>query len=144
MIHELVAELARTRDSLDRDHAVGEARRVLRRWEGDRALVYRQAVRMRVITAACVYFGEFSRRGWRLLGAQAIVGGSEFDLIWQRGERLEADELKTGRFGEAEQAAARVQAERQALAGRAFYGSGFAGVRVVSLSAPAQSFWVSS
>jgi hypothetical protein len=143
LIHRLVAELARGSGPRGPEWSVREARRLIKEWgEGGHAPVYRQAVRMRAITAVGVYFAEFARPGWRLIGALLIAGDAEFDLVWRHAGRIEADELKTGRFGDAEVAAARVQATRQVAAGRSFFGRAFAGVRVVSLSSPEQAFWV--
>jgi hypothetical protein len=145
LIHRLIAELARRHGPLSPQRTAREARRVIRGWgEGGHAPVYRQAIRMRAITAAAVYFAEFARPGWRLIDALLIAGDAELDLVWQRAGRIEADELKTGRFAGAELAAARTQAARQALAGRSLFGDAFAGVRVVPLTSPEQAFWVAA
>jgi hypothetical protein len=145
LIHRLIAELARRHGPPSPQWTAREARRVIGEWgEGGHAPVYRQAIRMRAITAAAVYFAEFARPGWRLIAALLIVGDAELDLVWQRAGRIEADELKTGRFAAAELAAARAQAARQALAGRGMFGESFAGVRVVPLTSPEQAFWVAA
>jgi hypothetical protein len=145
LIHRLIAELARSDGPRGPEWSAREARRVIRRWgEGGHAPVYRQAVRMRAITAAGVYFAEFARPGWRLIDALLVAGDAELDLVWQRAGRIEADELKTGRFADAELAAARAQAARQTVAGRSLFGDAFAGVRVVPLSSPGQAFWVAA
>ncbi len=99
---------------------------------------------MRVITAAGVYFAEFSRPGWRLIRSLLVAGEAELDLVWQRAGRIEVDELKTGRFTSGEIARARAQAEGQTIAARKLFGESFAGVRVVPLTAPERSFWVGS
>jgi len=142
LVHRLIAELARRHGSLSPELTAREARKLLARWEGGRAVVYRQAIRMRAITAAAGYFAEFSRPGWRLIDSLLVAGEAELDLVWQRAERIEVDELKTGRFGAGELARARVQAEGQAIAARQLFGESFAGVRVVPLTAPERAFWV--
>ncbi len=142
LIHRLIAELAQRHGSLTPERTVREARRTLSRWEGGHAPVYRQAIRMRVITAAGVYFAEFSRPGWRLIRSLLVAGEAELDLVWQRAGRIEVDELKTGRFTSGEIASARVQAQGQTIAARKLFGESFAGVRVVPLTAPERVFWV--
>jgi hypothetical protein len=65
------------------------------------------------------------------------------DLLWQRGQRLEADEVKSsvlqpGAF----MPAAQEQALEQARAAREHFGPGFAGVRIAALAMPPASVWV--
>ena len=98
LVHRLIAELYAVTGSLSPELTAREACKLLARWEGGRAVVYRQAIRMRAITAAAVYFAEFSRPGWRLIDSLLVAGEAELDLVWQRAERIEVDELKTGRF----------------------------------------------
>jgi hypothetical protein len=59
------------------------------------APVHRQALLPFVVPMAASYLRHFKRPGWRFLGSEVIVGDVALDLLWQRGSRLEADEVKS-------------------------------------------------
>lgn len=87
-----------------------------------------------VETAAAAYFHWFSPHGWRFVGAEVVRHGVAFDLVWEQGGRVIADELKSGlsSLGLGDQRL-RAQLEAQAEAGFREWGEAFAGVRAVLL-----------
>lgn len=96
-----------------------------------------------VVPAVASYHRHFDRPGWRFLGAEVIADGVAFDLVWQRGPWIEADEVKSGAdTGPGWREAALLQAEAQLAAGRNHYGDAFRGVRVAPLIDPGSAFWV--
>jgi hypothetical protein len=108
------------------------------------APVHRQALLAFVVPMAASYLRHFSRPGWRFLGSEVIVGDVALDLLWQRGSRLEADEVKSSASAPALwRAVAEAQAAAQARAGRQHFGGAFAGVRITAL-ALGESVWVSA
>lgn len=108
------------------------------------AAVHRQALLSFVVPMAASYLRHFARPGWRFLGAEVIVGDVALDLLWQRGGRLEADEVKSSASQPAAwRPAAEAQALAQASAARKHFGSPFAGVRIVAL-ALADAVWVAA
>lgn len=139
--HQLIAYLA----ARWQQPTPSEIWREGRRWLEARnvAVPNRQAFRAQALTRAAVYFDRFARPGWRFAGHHLVKSpGVEYDLVWQRGRRLEVDEIKTGRLRPADLERAQEQARLQLLAGDAAFGPGFAGVRVVVLTRPEQSFYL--
>jgi hypothetical protein len=108
------------------------------------APVHRQALLAFVVPMAASYLRHFSRPGWQFLGSEVIVGEVALDLLWQRGSRLEADEVKSSASAPTlGRAAAEVQAATQARCGRRHFGDAFAGVRITVL-AFGESVWVAA
>jgi hypothetical protein len=108
------------------------------------APVHRQALLSFVVPMAASYARRFARPGWRFMGSEVIVGDVALDLLWQRGDRLEADEVKSSASTPTWwRAAAEAQAAAQARAGRLHFGSTFAGVRIAAL-ALGESVWVAA
>jgi len=89
-----------------------------------------------------IYLDLFDRRPqWELLGSEVQAPGCQFDLVWRRGEAIEADELKTGRLARpAEVQHLDEQLGRQLRGGVKKFGDQFAGVRVISFGAPRLAF----
>ena len=100
----------------------------------------RQALRAQVLSRAAVYFRDFARPGWKLVGTEVVAGDVAFDLLWERDGHLEADEIKTGRLRPADLRRARIQAQSQLEAGIGEYGEAFDAVRGVVLTRPWTSF----
>jgi hypothetical protein len=99
------------------------------------APVHRQALLAFIVPMAASYLRHFSRPGWRFLGSEVIVGDVALDLLWQRGSRLEADEVKSSASAPTLwRAAAEAQAAAQACAARRHFGDAFAGVRIAALA----------
>jgi hypothetical protein len=108
------------------------------------APVHRQALMTFVVPMAASYVRHFRRSGWRFLGSEVIVGDVALDLLWQRGNRLEADEVKSSASTPTLwRAGAEAQAAAQARAARRHFGSGFSGVRIVGL-ALGESVWMAA
>ncbi len=108
------------------------------------APVHRQALLAFVVPMAASYLRHFRRPGWRFLGSEVIVGDVALDLLWQRGSRLEADEVKSSASAPTLwRAAAEAQAAAQARAARRHFGGAFAGVRIAAL-ALGESVWVAA
>lgn len=108
------------------------------------APVHRQALLTFLVPMTASYLRHFSRPGWRFLGSEVIVGDVALDLLWQRGSRLEADEVKSSASTPTQwRAAAQAQAAAQARAGRRHFGGTFAGVRIAAL-ALGESVWVAA
>lgn len=109
------------------------------------APVHRQALLTFLVPMAGSYLRHFSRPGWRFLGSEMIVGDVALDLLWQDRGRLEADEVKSSASAPTLwRAAAEAQATAQAHCARRHFGQAFAGVRVVALAIPAETFWVAA
>jgi hypothetical protein len=109
------------------------------------AAVHRQALLSFIVPMAASYLRHYGRPGWRFLGSEVIVGDVALDLLWQRENRLEADEVKSSAAQPAQWLpAAEAQARAQAQAAREHYGSAFAGVRVVALALPDAGVWVAA
>ena len=107
-----------------------------------RAVLYRQAAKQTLASALAVYFRYFApAERWRLLGSEVAVGSCRFDLLFDVGGVIVADELKSGRLDGADawQALER-QLERELCGGRERWGDAFGGVRVLVLGAPRRSF----
>ena len=139
LCHQLIAELC-DRAITDPHEIEPLARSVL---PPRLAVVRRQALLSFLVPMAGSYLRHFARPDWRFMGSEIIVGSVALDLLWQRGERLEADEVKSCASGaEGWLPAAEAQAREQALACRVHFGSRFAGVRVVALAIPSTSVWV--
>lgn len=108
------------------------------------APVHRQALLTFLVPMASSYLRHFSRPGWQFLGSEVIIADVALDLLWQRGSRLEADEVKSSASTPTLwRAAAEAQATAQARAGRQRFGDTFAGVRIAGL-ALGESIWVSA
>lgn len=108
------------------------------------APVHRQALLAFVVPMAASYLRHFSRPGWRFLGSEVIVGDVALDLLWRRGSRLEADEVKSSASAPTLwRAAAEAQAAAQASCARRHFGGAFAGVRIAAL-ALGESVWVAA
>jgi hypothetical protein len=107
------------------------------------AVVYRQAAKQRLLTAAAVYFRLFAPAGtWELLGVEAAYGRNRADLVWRTsGGGVVIDEIKSGvaldRF---ENERLEQQVARLLTGGAATHGEPFGGVRVVLLATPARSY----
>lgn len=107
--------------------------------------MHRRALLASVVSMAGINLRHFSRHGWRFLGSEVIVANVALDLLWQRGSRLEVDEVKSSvTTPEQWRERALAQAQAQAVAGRAEYGDGCAGVRVTPLAWPKKAFFVAS
>lgn len=101
----------------------------------------RQALRAHVLSLAAVYFRDFARPGWRLVGSEVIADHDvAFDLLWERDGILEADELKTGRLRPVDLERLRRQAQAQLEAGMLEFGDAFAAVHAIVLARPSTSF----
>lgn len=139
--HALIALLAARRPWAGGEDVLSVGRRLL---VADRLGVpNRQAFRARVLSQTAVYFDRFARPGWRLVGAEVVVGGDvALDLLWERGARLQADEIKTGRLRLVDRPVLQAQCRAQLQAGREEFGEGFEAVRAVVLARPDWSFEV--
>ncbi len=141
LCHRLIAELC-ARDITDPSAIEGFARGLL---PPHLAAVHRQALLSFLVPMAASYLRHFARPGWTLLGSEVIVNGVALDLLWQRAERLEADEVKSSASQpQAFMPAAQEQALAQAHAARDHFGPEFAGVRIVALAMPPASVWVTA
>jgi hypothetical protein len=139
LCHRLIAELCE-RGVTDPHEIEPVARTVL---PPRLAVAHRQALLSFLVGMAGSYLSHFARPGWRFLGSEVIVGDVALDLLWQRGERLKADEVKScASQREGWLAAAEAQARAQVREARTHFGSQFAGVRVVALAFPNASVWV--
>ena len=105
------------------------------------APVHRQALLAFVVPMAASYLRHFSRPGWRFLGSEVIVGDVALDLLWQRGSRLEADEVKSSASTPTLWRAAAQRAGRRpgARAPTQHFGDAFAGVRITALASASRS-----
>lgn len=138
LCHRLIAELC-TREITDIPSIEALALTML---PERLAPVHRQALLAFVLPMGASYLRHFSRPGWRFLGSEVIVGNVALDLLWQRGSRLEADEVKSSASEPTLwRAAAEAQAAAQVRAGRRHFGTDFAGVRIAAL-ALGESVWV--
>jgi len=105
--------------------------------------VYGLAARQRLITATAVYFRLFAPGPeWQFLDREVPVGRRSLDLVFEHARAgVRADELKsaTGHslLGSEE---LDEQLSDELAGGKRRYGDRFAGVRVVLLGAPSQSF----
>jgi hypothetical protein len=141
LCHRLIAELCE-RGIIDPHGIEPRARAVLPR---GLARVHEQALLSFLVPMAGSYLARSARAGWQFEGSEVIVGGVALDLLWKRGGRLQADEVKSCAsvaITWRERAAA--QARTQACAARSHYGPAFEGVRVVALAVPDDGFWVSA
>ena len=141
LCHLLISELCAKRAS--DPHAVETVARGL--LPPTLSPVHRQALLSFIVPMGASYLRHYARPGWRFLGSEVIVGDVALDLLWQRGSRLEADEVKSSAAQPAEwMPAAEAQARAQVQAARAHYGSAFAGVRVVALALADSGVWVAA
>lgn len=109
------------------------------------AVVHRQALLSFLVPMAGSYLRHFARPDWQFMGSEVIVGPVALDLLWRRGERIEADEVKScASHTEGWLSAAEAQAREQAIAAREHFGPKFAGVRIVALAIPPASVWVAA
>lgn len=96
------------------------------------APTHRLMLERRAAAAAATYLFEFDPRpSWEPLGVEVTIADVRLDLLFRRGAKVRADEIKTGRLNRG----AYVQAEIQAQRGREAFGASFAGVRLISLAA---------
>jgi len=73
------------------------------------------------------------------------VADVRLDIVWQRGAKFEADELKSGiSGGRSRRPAAIAQAKAELRAGQQVFGAAFRGIRIVVLVDPAASLVVRS
>jgi len=139
LCHQALALAARS-DAWSRVRAEGAAAAVL---PPDLSVVHRSALLTFLVTALGTYALHFRRQGWRFEDAEVVVGGeAALDLLWRRGSRWFADEVKSSLTFVPDWAPrAREQARTQLAAGRRQFGRGFEGVRVVAIADPPASFW---
>jgi hypothetical protein len=141
LCHRLIAELCARRQS-DPRSIEPLARELL---APTLPVVHRQALLSFIVPMAASYLRHYGRPGWQFLGSEVIVDDVALDLLWQRRDRLEADEIKSSAAEPAQWLpAAEAQARAQADAARAHFGECFAGVRVVGLAVADTSVWVSA
>jgi hypothetical protein len=97
------------------------------------AVIHRLMVEQRVAQGTTVWLEEFDPRpDWRPLAVEINVGEVRIDLLWIAPDgRIRADELKSGGIT----ARDRRQASAIDAAGVAAFGSAWAGVRLIGLSA---------
>lgn len=110
-----------------------------------RAPVYRQAVRQQVLTKVAAYFGGFPLPlGARIAGTEVAVPGGVLDLLLEKRDgRLWSDEIKSGRAVSVQEVTeTHAQVERHLAGAREIYGDRFAGVRVVVLTRPSSSYFL--
>ena len=140
--HELIAWVASSAGGSASPDQVVEA---ASRFEfGSFSTPVRQVRKARATTLAARYFRRFGRPGWTFVGSEIVVGDVALDLLWEKQGAFEADEIKSGfEAGDVMDREARVQAQGQAEAGRSEFGSSFRGVRLVLLTSPASSSFVS-
>lgn len=109
-----------------------------------RAPVYRQSLVTSASTLAATYFRAFKPEKSKFLGAEIFVGSRPVDLLWEsRSGQFWIDEIKSGLAkGFSARAGARSQANHHYENGLNEFGDRFAGVRVVLLRSPRNSYWV--
>ena len=97
------------------------------------AVIHRLMVEQRVAQGTTVWLEEFDPRpDWRPLAVELNVGDVRIDLLWIASDgRIRADELKSGGIT----ARDRRQASAIDAAGVVAFGSAWAGVRLIGLSA---------
>lgn len=140
--HELIAWVAASAGGTATPDQFGEA---ASRFEfGSFSTPVRQVRKARATTLAARYFRRFGRPGWTFIGSEIVVGDVALDLLWEKQGAFEADEIKSGfEAGDVMDEESRTQAQEQAVAGRTKFGSPFLGVRLVLLTSPASSSFVS-
>lgn len=114
---------------------------------GDRRfLSARSSFHDAVLAGAATYFRFFAPAGhWLLVGTELELGDSRADIVWrpQPGNYL-VDELKsTAPTSLTPRDATTDQLARQLAGGRTNFGDAFAGIRLLALSAPRRSLFVS-
>lgn len=144
LVHAAVVVLLATLDRSPRHRDIDAV--VMRLLPSDLAPVYRQTVLIRVATAVARYFALFDRRpAWEPLGVELHVADVRLDVVWRRGQAIEADELKSGlSAATSRRPLALAQARAELGAGREVFGAAFSGVRMVVLVDPAASLFVRS
>jgi hypothetical protein len=101
------------------------------------------ALRARITAMVCAYAWRFDPRPRAvLLGCELRTPSARFDLVWQSGDRIWADELKTSLRPDA--VALRAQLRRELAAGKRRWGDRFRGVRLVPLALERDALWFSS
>ena len=107
--------------------------------------VYRLAARARVTALAAIYFRYFApAESWAFVKASVSLSPGDLDLVFERvpSGPVRADELKTGADDFLDRDRLDAQIERELAGGREKYAERFAGIRVLSLSAPSRSLLV--
>lgn len=141
LCHQLIARLCE--QGITDPHEIEPVARSVLPWP--LAVVHRQALLSFLVPMAGSYLRHFARPDWRFMGSEVIVGPVALDLLWQRGERIEADEVKScASQTEGWLLAAEAQAREQAIAAGEHFGPKFAGVRIVALAIPPASVWVAT
>jgi len=112
----------------------------------DPRTVYRQAAKQALLTTASVYFGWFAPPAeWILLGVEVPAPACRFDLLWQTPTGVVADELKSEVVPSLDALAGHeAQVARLLDAGHAMFPDAFQGVRMIMLSAPMRSQFVTA
>lgn len=139
--HRLIAHLAEAPGARPPSReALTEARRLLvPGWPPVRRLAMRSAV----LSLTAVYVERFWIARARLVASELVMGDTAADLVWARPDgQLIVHEIKTGLFAGPDEPTIVAQAEAQAAEGHRLFGDLFAGVNVIVLRRPIDSFLV--
>ncbi|MDQ3675561.1 MAG: hypothetical protein M3401_01975 [Actinomycetota bacterium] len=136
--HEVIADLAALADHRRRSQIVSLVSEAL-----ERRSTASPALRRRLTALATIYADGFAPpQPARLLGAEVEFFGVRFDLVWNTGTHLWADEIKSAGSRLTPQIAH--QCQRQLHAGQARWGAAFMGVRAVWLQTPGRALLISN
>lgn len=111
-----------------------------------RFLSARSSVHDAILTGAATYFRFFAPGGaWLLAGTEVRLGWARVDVLWRAAPgTYVVDELKSSAPTSLTQHDALTgQLARQLAGGRDQFGDAFAGIRLLALSAPLRSLFVS-
>ena len=109
----------------------------------DAPVTINHGARQRAACSVSAYFVRFHRPGWRFTGAETGRGAERVLLAWETADgRVVIDELKSGGLQEAvDDKATLVQVEEALSSGQQRWGERFAGVRLLSLTAPGRALF---
>lgn len=137
-VHEVIADLAALADHRRRSQIASLVSQAL-----ERRSTASPALRRRLTALATIYADRFAPPHLvRLLGAEVDFFGARFDLVWNTGTHLWADEIKSAGDRLTPQLAD--QCQHQLQAGQARWGAAFVGVRVVWLQTPGRGLLISN